>query len=107
MCLMARSPWPSVTHAHTLPHTHTYIYTYTHAYTHTYTHTHTALLPFGGHVQAHWEMAGNRLPGFLVKCIEAVDKRGAAQGPSALCKRERECVRVYVSLRRPVRESSG
>ena len=35
-----------------------------------------ALLPFGGHVQAHWEMAGNRVPGFLVKCIEAIEKRG-------------------------------
>ena len=35
---------------------------------------HAALLPFGGHVQAHWEMAGNRVPGFLVKCIEAIEK---------------------------------
>ena len=37
-----------------------------------------ALLPFGGHIQAQWELAGNRIPGFLIKCIEAVEKRGAA-----------------------------
>ena len=45
-----------------------------------------ALLPFGGHVQAHWELAGNRLPGFLVKCVEAVEKRGkgkSRRAPSA------------------------
>jgi len=40
------------------------------------------MMPFGGHVQAHWERAGNALPPFLVKLIAAVEKRGTmAWGP--------------------------